>query len=173
MPYNGYFPATYSGNQGYYGQQFQQIPPQMMQNGYQNYQAQPGQQMPQNQPPQQAPQTSIIWVANEKEAAMFPIAPNAAVTLWNQAEPVVYLKQADASGKPTMKIYDLVERAAAPSDGPNSQNGKTTDYATKNELRDVIALMGAFKNDLQTLKDDVYGIAGKKRSSKKEAEDDG
>ena len=63
------------------------------------------------QQPQQAPASpSIVWVQSEMEAANYLVAPNSAVTLWDSNSPVVYLKQADASGKPSMKIYDLVER---------------------------------------------------------------
>ena len=53
-------------------------------------------------PQQQAP--SIVWVQNEMEAANYLVAPNSAVTLWDSNAPVVYLTQADASGKPSMKI---------------------------------------------------------------------
>ena len=61
------------------------------------------------QVPQQAP-PSIVWVQSETEAMTYPVAPNNAVTLWDSNSPVIYLKQADASGRPTMKVYDLVER---------------------------------------------------------------
>lgn len=68
-------------------------------------------------PPQQtAP--SIVWVQSEMEAANYPVAPNNAVTLWDSNSPVVYLKQADASGKPSMKTYDLVERTQRPVQAP-------------------------------------------------------
>ena len=49
---------------------------------------------PQTQQTQQ--NTGIVWISSEREAAMYPVAPNNAVTLWNQNEPVVYLKTADA-----------------------------------------------------------------------------
>lgn len=65
------------------------------------------------QPVQQpsAPQANqYIWVSSEEDARNYMVAANSAVTLWNSNEPVIYLKQADASGKPSMKIYDLVER---------------------------------------------------------------
>ena len=69
---------------------------------------------PQMQYPQQAQQNqSIIWVPNEKAANDFIVAPNNAVTLWDMNAPVVYVKKADASGKPDMKTYDLVERPTA------------------------------------------------------------
>ena len=57
------------------------------------------------QQPQQAPASpSIVWVQSEMEAANYLVAPNSAVTLWDSNSPVVYLKQADASGKPSMKL---------------------------------------------------------------------
>ena len=72
------------------------------------------------QAPQQQPSPSIVWVQNEMEAANYLVAPNSAVTLWDSNSPVVYLKQADASGKPSMKIYDLVERTQRPVHPPKT-----------------------------------------------------
>ena len=70
-------------------------------------------QQPMSQPVQQNPiaQGGVQWVSGEQEARGYLIAPNSAVALWDSTAPTVYLKQADASGKPTLKIYDLVERA--------------------------------------------------------------
>ena len=78
------------------------------------------QQMQQPQQFQQAQpaSTSIVWVQSEAEAMTYPVAPNSAVTLWDSNFPVVYLKQADASGKPSIKIYDLVERNSRPVQAP-------------------------------------------------------
>ena len=122
---------------------------------------------------QTAQQSSIIWVSGDKEAAMYPIAPNAAVTLWSQSEPVVYLKQADASGKPILKTYDLVERA---DETPHPAE-RTEEYATKSDLTAVIGVMNNYKDaittlkaDLETIKGDMYGIAGKKKGQKKTEE---
>lgn len=69
-------------------------------------------QQPMSQPVQQNPiaQSGVQWVSGEQEARGYLIAPNSAVALWDSTAPTVYLKQADASGKPTLKIYDLVER---------------------------------------------------------------
>lgn len=168
MAYN-YFPATYSPYQPAYNQPYQQM-----------FQ-QPVMQQPQTQQiPQMQTSNSIIWVANEKEAAMYPIAPNNAVTLWSQSEPVVYLKQADASGKPTMKTYDLVERSETPQNGTNGSGAKTPDYATKDELaalvtavRGIDGVVASVRSDMETMKGDLYGIAGKKKTVKKEETDNG
>ena len=113
---------------------------------------------------------SIIWVNSEKEAQMYPVAPNNAVTLWNTSEPVVYLKQADATGKPILKAYDLIERA----DASSTSGGDHAEYATKAELSDTIQAMkdltramGNLKNDINTMKEDVYGLIGKKKPARK------
>ena len=84
-------------------------------------------QQPMPQPVQQNPiaQGGVQWVSGEQEARGYLIAPNSAVALWDSTAPTVYLKQADASGKPT-----AWEIAAAGTDylktAPvTSVNGKT------------------------------------------------
>lgn len=136
------------------------------------YSQQP-QTAPITQPQTQTPMNtsnSIIWVNSEKEAQMYPVAPNNAVTLWNTSEPVVYLKQADATGKPILKAYDLIERA----DASSMSSGDHAEYATKAELsetiqamKDLTSAMGNLKNDISTMKEDVYGLIGKKKPVRK------
>ena len=86
------------------------------------------------QPAQQQGQ-SIVWVQNEQEAFNYLVAPNSAVALWDSNNPVIYLKQADASGKPSMKIYDLVERVQRPVQSPSEQ------YVTRKEFETLAARM--------------------------------
>lgn len=71
--------------------------------------------MQQAQPMQQG---GVQWVSGELEARNYLIAPNSAVALWDSTGPRVYLKKADASGKPTLQIFDLVERAETPAEAP-------------------------------------------------------
>ncbi len=73
-------------------------------NYYQGYQA------PQT-PQYQQGSSGIIWVGSELEAANYLMAPNSAVALWDSNSPCIYFKQTDASGKPTMDVYDLVKRS--------------------------------------------------------------
>ena len=103
-------------------------------------QFQPMQQPQQFQPQQNPPAPSIVWVQSEQEALNFLVAPNSAVTLWDSNFPVVYLKQADASGKPSMKIYDLVERNSRPAQAPVTP---PVEYATKDELAALAARLDA------------------------------
>lgn len=108
------------------------------------------------QVPQQPP--SIVWVQNEMEAANYLVAPNSAVTLWDSNSPVVYLKQADASGKPSMKIYDLVERTQRPAQVPS------VEYAPLSRLEALEARL----NDLVAVKDAPK--ATKRTATKEDAE---
>ena len=72
-------------------------------------------QIPQVQPQQaQTGGQSMVWVSGEAEAMAYLVAPNSAVALWDSNAPTIYLKQADASGKPSIKVYDLVERTQKP-----------------------------------------------------------
>lgn len=80
--------------------------------------------MPQNL----LPQSGVQWVSGEQEARSWMVAPNAAVALWDSTAPTVYLKQADASGKPTLKVYDLVERLAS---APDTQKAPAAEYVTR------------------------------------------
>lgn len=102
------------------------------------------QNMQQNQQAQAAP--SIVWVQNEMEAANYLVAPNSAVTLWDSNSPVVYLKQADASGKPSMKIYDLVERTQRTV---QAQQTPSVEYAPLSRLEELEARI----NELAAVKE--------------------
>lgn len=125
-------------NQYQYQYQYQPMTPSTTQPN-QQYQA----------PPVSQPQTQsgIIWVSNEQAANEYIVAPNNAVALWNSNEPVIYLKQADASGKPHMTIYDLVERNSAPV----QRTMPAEEYVTKQELNAIAAKLEAQEAKLEAL----------------------
>lgn len=105
------------------------------------------QQMMQPQMPQPVPQNPVAqggvqWVSGEQEARGYLIAPNSAVALWDSTAPTVYLKQADASGKPTLKIYDLVERTETAV--PATQKARV-EFVTREEFDRLAALVGEIK----------------------------
>lgn len=117
------------------------------------------QQMMQPAPPP-VPQNPVAtggvqWVSSEQEARGYLIAPNSAVALWDSTAPTVYLKQSDASGKPTLKIYDLVERAETPRTAPQ---GNGVEFVTREEFDALAALVGELK--------------GKKKRKVEEEDDD-
>lgn len=96
-------------------------------------------QYPLYQPQQQPQQGGMIWVGSSTEAEQYLMAPNSAVTLWDKNAPAVYIKQTDASGRPSMKTYDLVERKPTP---PPAE-APTVEYATKAELDALVAKVEA------------------------------
>ena len=127
MTYNPYFNPYYP----------QPIPDNLMQ----MRQMQQPQMQAQMQPQMQNPiaQGGVQWVSGEQEARSYLIAPNSAVALWDSSAPTVYLKQSDASGKPMLKIYDLVERAETPRTAPQE---KGVEFVTRKEFDALAALVG-------------------------------
>ena len=53
---------------------------------------------------------NIIWVQGEMGAKAFAIAPNSTMALWDSEAQIIYLKQSDMMGKPTMQILDYTIR---------------------------------------------------------------
>ena len=138
-----------------------------------NYPMQGQNQMPQTtqQNQTQAQFTNIWFNGGENEARMYPVAPNNAVALWSETDPVIYLKKADASGKPEFKIYDLVERKEA-----DSSKESSVEYVTKEDFSGIINgmtdLISSFKTEIESMKSDIYGLAGKKKIAVKKTEVD-
>jgi len=128
--YNG-FPATY-----------QQMYPQ--------YQQPMPQQMPAQQPTQQQVNGGVAVVqiqGGEAMAKTYLVAPNTTVQLWDVEEQAIYIKSADASGMPSMKILDYTVRGDA-----KVQDAKPprTEYATRDE-------MNALAEDVRELRDEIRG----------------
>lgn len=127
-----------------YGWQNPYYPPPMQDNLMQMRQMQQPQMQSQIPQALQNPvaQSGVQWVSGEQEARNWMIAPNAAVALWDSSAPTVYLKQADASGKPTLKVYDLVERLAS---APDAQKAPAAEYVTRKEFDELAALVSEMK----------------------------
>lgn len=142
MAYQPYYP----GYPPYYGQPVPDQLAQLRQNQFQQQPVQPIQQQMQGQSPQIAPinpmgQTNsngMIWVSGRQEADGYLIAPNSAVALWDANNPVVYLRKADSTGKPSTVVYDLVER----TDNPPTQSTPQIDlsgYVTWDKLDEYLS----------------------------------
>jgi hypothetical protein len=131
MAYNNGFPATYPQ---YYVPQYQ-------------YQVQP--QQP--QPPQQ--NSSIIWVQGEAGAKSYLVAPNTTVQLWDSESQRIFLKSADASGMPSMKILEYTIRDQSPGNGSLAasvpQGGNPPDYVTRAEMEALAAQIDALKAQIE------------------------
>ena len=130
--YNNGFPATYTP---YYA------PLQVQQ---QNNPA--AQQMP--------AQGSLIWVQGEAAAKSYLVAPNNTVQLWDSEAQVIYLKSADASGLPSMKVLDYTIRETGrngSNSAPDDANNKLSNYATKEEIRAISERINAIRKRLDNL----------------------
>lgn len=129
-----------------YGWQNPYYPPPMQDNLMQMRQMQQPQMQSQIPQALQNPvaQSGVQWVSGEQEARNWMIAPNAAVALWDSSAPTVYLKQADASGKPTLKVYDLVERLASAPDAQKAPAAEA-EYVTRKEFDALAALVSEMK----------------------------
>lgn len=136
MAFNNGFPAGYQPAQMYYQPQPQNI---------------------QMQQPQQQQSNGIIWVQGEAGAKSYLIAPNTTVQLWDSESQTIYLKSADASGMPSIKVLDYTIRDSAQN--TVAPVGAQADYATKEDI-------GALQGELNKLWDRVKGMSNKKEASK-------
>ena len=87
-----------------------------------------------NQVPQQTSQqvsNGLIWIQGIEAAKSYMVAPNTTVALWDSESETVYLKSADASGMPSMRILDYTIRENTPV---SRKMGAKTDFATKDDI---------------------------------------
>lgn len=133
MAYNNYFPQYYP--------QFQPVI---------------NTQIPQPSQTQQVQNTNIIWVSGEAGAKSYLVAPNTTVQLWDSEAQVIYLKSADASGMPSMKIIDYTIRDM--SQPIQQQPTQSTAYVTQKEFdefkQQVQQLLGGRKDESTVSTDD-------------------
>lgn len=108
MAYNNYFPAGY--------QPFQPM--------YQNNQM---------QQPQMAQQQNngIVWVQGLESAKAYPVTAGQTVLLMDSDSNCLYLKSADQTGMPSLRVFDYKERTETP---PEPQNLDVDEFITKEDL---------------------------------------
>lgn len=97
-----------------------------------------------------AQSNGIIWVQGEAGAKSYMVAPNSTVQLWDSESQTIYLKSADASGMPSMRIIDYTIRDNAPKTPNLAAN---SDFVTKDELQTVIDELNALKAKFKPRKD--------------------
>ena len=125
MAYNNGFPI------GYQPMNYPQYQPNYPQ---QNSYVQPNQQ---NQ--SQVINSGIVWVSGETGAKSYLLSPNTTLPLWDSERQTIYLKSADASGMPSMKILDYtIREQAQPQNIPvvSEQAQQKVDFVTHDELKD-------------------------------------
>ena len=93
---------------------------------------------------------SLLWVQGEAGAKSYMVAPNQTVVLWDSEAEVIYLKSADASGMPSIKILDYTIRDNAPQ---KAEILAQKDFATKDEVDYLKKEINALKAKFDVRKD--------------------
>ena len=104
---------------------------------------------PIQQPMMQQPQSQyngLNWVQGEAGAKAWIVAAGNTVDLWDSENPVIYLKSADASGMPSMKILDYTIRGGTPT---NPITAPQSDFVTKDELHSLEEKVEALSGKLE------------------------
>ena len=125
MAYNNYFPAGYQPAQIVYPQA----------------QAQPQQN------------NGRIYVQGEESAKSYLVAPNQTVELWDTESQTIYIKSADASGLPSIRVLDYTYRESAPKHKETLDMGA---FATKEDV-------DYLKGEIASLRANIEEKEGKKK----------
>lgn len=87
---------------------------------------------PTYQPQMSQNQSGIIWIQGESAAKSYLVAPNSTVVLFDSESQTIYLKSADPTGLPSMRVLDYTIRDQKAHNGVFSKPGE--DFATKQEI---------------------------------------
>ena len=123
---------------------------------YPNYQTpfyQPTYQPNFQQQYQPAQNSGITWVQGEAGAKSYLVAPNTTVQLWDSEKQRIYLKSADASGMPSMKILDYtIQDTSGNAPVASGAQNDTTQYITRDELEPLKTQISGLKKQIEKLK---------------------
>lgn len=120
--------SNFNGVYSAYQQQPQQYQSPAAQRAYQQIGAAGpvGYQQPQN------PNPGFVWVQGEAAARSFMVAPGATVLLMDSDSNRFYIKSADPSGMPTMRMFEYTELDPNATRQQPAQD-MTTQYVTRDE----------------------------------------
>lgn len=104
------------------------------------------------QAPMPQPNTNLVWVQGEAGAKSYLVAPNNTLPLWDSEAQVIYLKSADASGMPSMKILDYTIRNDANMALKTPFGDKNVDFVTRDELT---ALKSEISKKIEEIKEGI------------------
>lgn len=109
---------------------------------YNNYFPTGYQPFVQNIPQYPQQNSGIQWVQGIEGAKAFPVNAGQSVLLMDSDSNCLYIKTADQTGMPTLRVFDYKERVAAPAEPPKVDYATREDlsnYATKKDLEDAVA----------------------------------
>lgn len=89
--------------------------------------------------PQAQNSNGLVWVQGEAGAKSFLVAPGQSVLLMDSEGQRFYLKSADPSGMPSLRVFEYTERTAStPAPAPSFDPSQ---YVTREELENRIATL--------------------------------
>ena len=102
--------------------------------------------------PAQQQNNGIIWVQGIEAAKSYLVAPNNTVQLWDSESQSIYIKSADASGLPTIKVLDYTIRETEPKQ--SAVLDSKVEYVTREELKALESQINALQKMLGENEDD-------------------
>ena len=101
----------------------------------------------------------LTWISGIEAAKAWYVAPNTTVALWDSESQTIYLKSADMSGMPSMKILDYTLRGTeGHADGVSAPK---VDYLTRDDLN-------ALYEQISDLRDEIDNLSIRRAPKKKE-----
>ena len=97
--------------------------------------------------------SGFIWVQGEAGAKSYLVAPGSTVQLWDSESQTIYLKSADASGMPSMKILDYTIRSQDTAPRGALLNNQA-DIPTRKDLEALQDQINALKAQIEGVRDE-------------------
>lgn len=141
MAFGVYQPQQYYPQQQYYQQQYPYYPtamPDQLSQLRSGAQQQPIQQTQGN--------SGVIWVQGEAGAKSYLVANGSSVLLMDSESKTFYIKSADASGMPSMHVYDYEERVTPTKPVPPVAQADEKQFATREELESISKRLEQLEN---------------------------
>lgn len=143
MAFGVYQPQQYYPQQQYYQQQYPYYPTAMPD---QLAQLRSGAQQPQQTIQPAQGNSGVIWVQGEAGAKSYLVANGSSVLLMDSESKTFYIKSADASGMPSMHIYDYTERVTPTKPVPPVAQADEKQFATREELESITKRLEQLEN---------------------------
>ena len=111
---------------------------------YQQFYPQPVAQQSQNH-------SGLNWIQGEQSAKSYLVAPNSSVVLFDSEAQTIYIKSADASGMPSMKILDYSIRDISKT-VPAPISAESDVYATKKDIAGINEQIKELKSKINSMR---------------------
>ncbi len=106
----------------------------------------------QPQPTQMYNPNSRKWVQGLAGAKSYLVAPNQTVDLWDSESQTIYVKSADASGLPTLKVLDYTLRDNGSNLAENNVLNSEREFVSINDFKALESKLTMLENELMSLK---------------------